>query len=716
MALVPLLWATRDARPRRGAVLGLVFGAVYFGVLMSWLLPVTVLGWVALVGGQALGAGALFAYVAAIWRPDAPLRSALGVAAGWTALEWLRGVWPLNGFSWGPLGATQHENPLMLPLASVLGVWGISFVLVTINVLLLVSLERAGEWRRAARLVAPAAALALLPAVIPLPTPEGPPVEVAVVQGNVPLELAVGDRLIEDRIVAENHARLHLELVDDPPDLAVWPENSLDQDPTRDPALGRLVTGAIRSVGAHTLVGTITRDDRGRLFNENLLYGPDGAVQDRYTKNHLVPFGEYVPWRGFLEGRIQAIEQVRSDLTPGEEPGRFGIPAGSFASVICFENAFPDLVRQFVTAETGFLVVSTNNATFRRSPAAAQHLALSELRAVETGRWVVHAGITGISAVVDVRGRVLDRTELFEAALLRARVPQAQGRTPFNVIGGWLPSLFVLGAALALLSPRRRPSRPVEPLPAEPRVAVVLPTYEEADTIGAVLEGVLGVGERVEAVVVDDASPDGTAEVARRVARDTGRVRLEERPGKQGLASAYLHGFGLALDRGFDLIVEMDADLSHRPEELPRLLEGAREHHVVIGSRYVPGGAIPDWTLPRRALSRGGNRYARLLLGLPVADATSGYRVYRREALEELLAGGVTSEGYAFQVELAYRAWRAGMSVGEVPITFSDRRHGRSKLSRGIVAEALWKVLAWAIRDRVGSAGGGGRRRWARTG
>ena len=227
-----------------------------------------------------------------------------------------------------------------------------------------------------------------------------------------------------------------------------------------------------------------------------------------------------------------------------------------------------------------------------------------------------------------------------------------------------------------------------------------LPTYEEAGTIAEAVRGVLAAGEGVEVLVVDDSSPDGTAEVVRGLMGE-GPVQLMERERKSGLASAYLDGFRRALEDGVDLVVEMDADLSHRPQDLRALLAGARSHHLAIGSRYVPGGSIPDWPLARRLLSRGGNLYARLLLGLPVADATSGFRVYRSDALRELLEEPVTSGGYAFQVELAYRAWRRGFSVGEVPITFADRTQGRSKLSRGIVVEALWKVAVWAVRDRV---------------
>ena len=233
------------------------------------------------------------------------------------------------------------------------------------------------------------------------------------------------------------------------------------------------------------------------------------------------------------------------------------------------------------------------------------------------------------------------------------------------------------------------------------KATVCLPTYNERDNIEEVLRRLLAVGERIDVIVVDDSSPDGTGEIVREhaAARD-GRVTLVERPGKQGLASAYRDGFRRALDAGYDLVVEMDSDLSHRPEDLPRLLEGARHHDLVVGSRYIKGGEIQNWSLSRRILSRGGNLYARVILGHRVKDSTSGYRVFRPDVLVELLDQGIVSEGYGFQIELAYRAWQTGFSVGEVPITFEERRAGTSKLSRGIVVEALWRVLLWGIRDR----------------
>ncbi len=706
---MPLLWALRGARARRGAVLGVVHGLAFYGLLLSWLIPVTVLGWAALVLGVSAFLALFGAVVPAVWRDDRPLRTALVVGAAWAAVEWFRGSWPFGGWSWLGLGATQHHNRLLLPLATVVGAVGLGLVMAAINALLLAAALRIRRGRGLVPLGV-AVFLAVVPAAIPFSEPDGPAVDVAVIQGNVPVEIATRSRIIRDDIVARNHARLHLSLSADPPDLVVWPENALDRDPTRDPVLGPAVDDAIRTVGAPTLVGAITQTSDGRLLNENLLYTPEAEVVGRYAKNHLLPFGEYVPFRRVLDW-IPDVSRVREDLSPGTLPGRFDVPAGEFATIICFENAFPDLVRSYVTGDTGFLVVSTNNSTFGISSAPQQHVALSELRAVESGRWVVHGALSGISAVISPRGEVLERTALFRPAILRAQIPRARGTTVYDAVGGWLPALFLAIVAAGFLGPRRAKKRPLPSLGSDPRVVVVLPTYNERDTIEeaigrtlAVADGPAAGGQRpadIRVVVVDDSSPDGTGEIVRGLAGADDRVNLVERPGKAGLASAYREGFERALADGADLMVEMDADLSHRPEDLARLLEGARTHHLVIGSRYVPGGGIRNWSLLRRILSRGGNLYARLLLGFPVRDATSGYRVFRREALQELMRDRARAEGYAFQIELAYRAWRRGLSVGEVPITYEDRRAGASKLSRRIVFEALWHVFVWGVRDRV---------------
>jgi apolipoprotein N-acyltransferase len=662
-------------------------------------MPLSILAWSALVLGVAAFHALTFAFAAAVWRDDRPVRTALAIGAAYALIDWLRSTFPFEGWSWVSLGDTQHDNPLLLPLASVIGVLGLTLVMAAINALLLAAALRVGEWRRIVLPLVVALGLAVLPVLVPLGSPHGPAVDVAVVQGSVPVSLGTSSRIIVDRVVAENHAALHLQLAEDPPDLAIWPENSLDRDPTRDPGLGGLVEDAVRTVGSPTLAGAITETEDGRLLNEDLLYDPRGRIVDRYAKNHLLPFGEYVPFRDALDW-IPDIRLVRADLSPGAEPGRFTVPTGPFAAIICFENAFPGLVRDYVTEEAGFLVVSTNNSTFGFTSASEQHLVLSELRAVETGRWVVHGALSGISAVVSPEGEVVARTGLFRRDILRAEIPRASGQTIYDAAGGWLPLLLLVMAGWAFLTPRRGSERDLLPLPDSPRSVVILPTYNERDTIEQVLERVLAASD-VDVLVVDDSSPDGTGEAVRKVADRDPRVTLEERPEKGGLASAYLDGFVLAIAQGYDLIVEMDADLSHQPEQLPRILQGARRHHLVIGSRYVPGGSVQNWSLVRRILSRGGNLYARALLGFPLRDATSGYRVYRWDAIRELITHQLRSEGYAFQVELAYRAWRRGLSVGEVPITFEERRHGHSKLSRGIVVEALWHILAWAVRDRL---------------
>jgi dolichol-phosphate mannosyltransferase len=230
---------------------------------------------------------------------------------------------------------------------------------------------------------------------------------------------------------------------------------------------------------------------------------------------------------------------------------------------------------------------------------------------------------------------------------------------------------------------------------------VILPTYEERATIEQVLRGVRYSSNDVDLLVVDDSSPDGTAAVVHDVMATEPRIRLLQRPRRSGLASAYLEGFRMALDEGYDLVVEMDSDLSHDPVELPSLLDAAAAGaDLVVGSRYVPGGSVSNWSKARVALSRAGNAYARFMLGVPLHDATSGFRVYRRALLGELVANTITSEGYGFQIELVMRSWQLGATLVEVPITFREREHGHSKISRRIVVEALWLVTRWGLAQR----------------
>jgi dolichol-phosphate mannosyltransferase len=224
---------------------------------------------------------------------------------------------------------------------------------------------------------------------------------------------------------------------------------------------------------------------------------------------------------------------------------------------------------------------------------------------------------------------------------------------------------------------------------------LVLPTFNEVENVERVVGAALdALGPRGHVLVVDDNSPDGTGRVADALAAESAGVEVLHRPGKQGLGRAYAAGFRYALDRGADLVLEMDADLSHDPADLPRLIAAAADADLVLGSRYVDGGGVEDWGVVRRAVSRGGSLYAAAILGVPVRDLTGGFKCFRRTTLEGLWLERVRANGYVFQIELTYRAICAGFRVAEIPITFRDRREGASKMTPAIALEAVWKVPA----------------------
>lgn len=251
-------------------------------------------------------------------------------------------------------------------------------------------------------------------------------------------------------------------------------------------------------------------------------------------------------------------------------------------------------------------------------------------------------------------------------------------------------------------SHRRAPQdAPDTPRPPLERVVILVPTYNERDNLPRTLERIRRSVPTADVLILDDNSPDGTGEVADALAATDEKVQVLHRQGKEGLGKAYLAGFEWGVERGYDAFVEIDADGSHRPEHLPALLAAAEDADVVIGSRWIPGGSVVNWPAHRKALSVGGNAYISVLLGMPVRDATAGFRVYRADALRRMGLEGVESHGYCFQTDLTWRAIKAGLKVVEVPITFVEREVGDSKMSGDIVRESLLNVTSWGLKYRA---------------
>jgi dolichol-phosphate mannosyltransferase len=237
-----------------------------------------------------------------------------------------------------------------------------------------------------------------------------------------------------------------------------------------------------------------------------------------------------------------------------------------------------------------------------------------------------------------------------------------------------------------------------------PRILVVIPTYNEAENIARLLPAVLSQAEQIEVLVVDDRSPDGTAMQVRDMMKADPRIHLLERERKMGLGSAYVAGFKYALSNGYDFVFEMDADFSHNPQEINHFLEKIADYDMVIGSRYTNGVRVLNWPIRRLMLSYSANVYTRIMTGLPLYDATGGYKCYRRAVLEAIDLDRIRSNGYAFQIEMSYKTWKKGFRIVEIPITFLDRRSGASKMSKHIVYEAifmLWKLRFQSLFHRL---------------
>jgi len=234
------------------------------------------------------------------------------------------------------------------------------------------------------------------------------------------------------------------------------------------------------------------------------------------------------------------------------------------------------------------------------------------------------------------------------------------------------------------------------------QVLVIIPTYQERENVSPIVARVRSAVPEADILIADDNSPDGTGKIADELAAKDDHVQVLHRPAKNGLGAAYVAGFAVALAAGYDVIVEMDADGSHQPEQLPSLLSALATADVVLGSRWVEGGQVSNWPKSREILSRGGNAYARIALGIPLRDATGGYRAYRAKVLRSFDLTTVRSQGYCFQVDMALRSWERGYRIVEVPITFVERELGASKMNRGIVIEAFLRVAVWGVQRRLG--------------
>ena len=477
VALVPLLWAWRGAGPGTAAVSGGVAGVAYYAVLVEWTRyfgAVAVVPFVLFLATWWAVAGAVVGWLGRRGVATAPV-----VAAVWVLMEAAQGRVPFGGFPWGDVGYAFHSSGVARALAGWGGVALVSWLALLVNGLVLDAAlavrrsrgERGGSrWapvRPLAGIVAAAVVAAGAAAARPELTPTGR-LRVALVQGN-DRNRNLTLQEIRDRYLVRNHLRL-AGAVSAPVDLMVLPESSLDADPRDDPYLDLALTALAADHHADVLAGGNVTAPHGRLYNAAFHYGPtatdpagpsaSGRRPEIYRKRHLVPFGEYVPWRSELSF-IDALQAVPTDYEPGPGPTVFDVAGHRVGALVCFESAFAPLARQYARLGADAIVVLTNNRSYRRSANSAQHLAIGQFRAAETGRPLLQAAISGISAVVDHTGRVQSRTKLFEPTVLVGEVATYRGRTPYTALGEWVVAVSALVLVGALVVARRgaRPAR-----------------------------------------------------------------------------------------------------------------------------------------------------------------------------------------------------------------------------------------------------------------
>jgi apolipoprotein N-acyltransferase len=486
VALVPLLLAVETVSPRRAAALGYLAGFVFFGLLILWI-PTDFLSWTGAVGWLAwLALAAAEACFVAVFAALVPATRRLGgwrvllLPACWATLELIRAHVPIGGFPWGILGVSQHDGGPLLPLARVIGAYGLSAVIVAVNFALAAWLRALARRRRAGPAVVPArpglvpllgwpalvAGLVLVGLLAPAaPPPGGRPLNIVVVQAG----LAGGhglDRGATTEAVFDNFVRRTEALAGGQrPDLVVWGEGSVDEDPLVNPERLARIRQAAQAVGAPLLVGATTNAGAGHFATEALEFTPNGQLADRYQKRRLVPFGEYVPLASLM-GKLLPVtrEGVPVDKVPGRTLEPMVVDGARVGTIICWESAYAEDARTLARKGAQLLLVSTNNASFGEGPASEQHLASSELRAVEEGRTLVQAAVSGISAVIAPDGTASQRTGLYQQTTVRISVVPRNGLTLYaragRLIEAAMIAVAVATALLALLPWSRRHPAP----------------------------------------------------------------------------------------------------------------------------------------------------------------------------------------------------------------------------------------------------------------
>lgn len=470
------MWAWRDRSPRSAAGLAFVGGVVYYTLLTPWIWYFGAVAIVPYLAAMSLYWAGVGAVVAKLGRSG--LRSPWLTAAVWVVGEAVMSRWPVGGFSWGEVGYAFHDLPAARSVAAAGGVPLVTFLAVAFSGLALDAFTsvRSDGRRSALRPLLGCAAIVVagltLHAVRMQPSPVGE-LRYALLQGN-DLNRDLTSDEVDRRYLPESHFDLASDLTGTY-DLVVLPESSMDADPRSDPYLEERLVEVAERLGSAVLANGPAEAPDGRRLNLNVLYGPDGTLEGTYAKRHLVPFGEWVPMRDRLTW-IRELDQIPRDTAPGSEPGLFDVAGLRIGNVICFESAFGPQVRGLVADGAEILVVTTNNRSYRRSANSAQHVAIGQMRAAETGRPVLHSSISGITAVIDADGDLVETTDLFVRTAVTGTITATGGRTAYVRFGDWtLTASLLLIAAAALRGVALRRRRSVDsasetaPLPPESR-------------------------------------------------------------------------------------------------------------------------------------------------------------------------------------------------------------------------------------------------------